>query len=97
MKSTLASINDPNKLQGYHFLHGYINMKEGKYTKAIKHFKQSNYKNNMYMKYMLATANEKAGNTVMSGVLFHELENYNFNNVGYALVRKEVKRKLARS
>lgn len=97
MKTTLASINDPKKLQGYHFLNGYINMKEGKYEEAIKQFKQSNYKNNMYMKYMLAMAYEKAGNVDMSVVLLHQLADYNFNNVGYALVRKEVKGKLVRT
>lgn len=92
-KQALESINDPTKLRAYNFLLGYLGMHEEDYDNAIAHFEQTD-QDNMYNRYMLAMANEKAGNMDKAMALYEEIANYNFNNVGYALVRNEVKNKV---
>ena len=88
-KKDIESINNPRKLEGYHFLKGMINMKQSKYTDAVSDFEKSDL-NGIYPKYMLAIANKKAGNDEKAAELFKEISNYNFNEIGYALVRKKV-------
>jgi tetratricopeptide (TPR) repeat protein len=94
VKTTLQPINDPTKLQAYETAMGYISMKEKKYPDAIGHFEKAN-PNDIYNKYWLAMANEAAGNKDKAIALFKEVAAYNFNDVGNALVRNEVKKKLA--
>ena len=53
---------------------------------AIGHFVKTNV-DGMYPKYLLAMAYEKSGNAAASTELMNEISDYNFNNVGYALVR----------
>jgi tetratricopeptide (TPR) repeat protein len=72
---------------------GYINMKEKKYADAAGHFEKAN-PNDIYVKYWLAMANEAAGNKDKANSLFKEIAAYNFNDVGNALIRNEVKKKL---
>lgn len=88
-KTNLESINDPRKLEDYHFTKGLIYLKQSKYNDAVSEFEQSNL-NGIYPKFMLAIANKKAGNDDKADELFQEISNYNFNEVGYALVRKKV-------
>jgi len=95
IKTTLASINDPNKLNGYEFAMGYTNMKQKNYAEAIGHFEKSNPANSVYNKYWLAMANEAAGNKDKANALYKEVADYNFNEIGYALIRNEVKKKLS--
>jgi tetratricopeptide (TPR) repeat protein len=95
-KAALEILNNPRKLEGYHFAHGYINMKEGSYEEAVAHFEQANL-NNQYMKYNLAMALEKTGNTDRAMELLREIDDYNFNGWDYALIRNEVKEKLGTS
>ena len=73
---------------------GYICMKEKKYADAVSHFEKAN-PNDIYNKYWLAMANEAAGNKDKAMSLFKEVAAYNFNDVGNALVRNEVKKKVA--
>jgi tetratricopeptide (TPR) repeat protein len=94
MKTTLASINIPTKLQDYEMALGYISMKEKKYPDAISHFEKAN-PNSVYTKYWQAMANEAAGNKDKATELFKQVSIYNFNGVDYAVVRNEVKKKLA--
>jgi tetratricopeptide (TPR) repeat protein len=94
MKTTLASINIPTKLQDYEMVLGYISMKEKKYSDAISHFEKAN-PNSVYTKYWQAMANEAAGNKDKAIELFKQVSTYNFNGVDYAVVRNEVKKKLA--
>jgi tetratricopeptide (TPR) repeat protein len=96
MKTTLAPINIPTKLQDYEMVLGYISMKEKKYADAISHFEKAN-PNSVYTKYWQAMANEAAGNKDKATELFKQVSTYNFNGVDYAVVRNEVKKKLAKS
>ena len=93
-KNDLADINNSNKLEDYHFLIGEISMKEGKYADAIAHFEQSDL-DDIYSKYKLAMANKSEGNTEIANKMLKEISEYNFNEIGYALVRKEVQDMLA--
>ena len=93
MKTTLQPINDPAKLWNYESAMGYISMKEKKYADAVGHFEKAN-PNDYYIKYLAAMANEAAGNKDKAMTLFKEVAAYNFNDVGNALVRNEVKKKV---
>jgi tetratricopeptide (TPR) repeat protein len=93
MKTALNDIKDGRKLEGYHFLMGKIAMKEKNYADAITHFGQAD-KNAIYTTYMLAKANEGAGNADKATELYKEVAAYNFNGVDNASVRAEVKKKL---
>ena len=92
-KATLNNNNNPDKLDNYHFLHAYINMRQENYPEAIKHFEAGDT-DWIYNKYWLATALEKNGDTDKAMEIFNEIADWNFNNIGYALIRKEVKEKL---
>jgi tetratricopeptide (TPR) repeat protein len=94
MKTTLDPIKDNRKLEGYHFLMGMISMKQKNYKDAATHFAESDM-NSIYNKYWMAMANEAAGNKDKAMSLYKEVAAYNFNDVGNALVRSEVKKKLA--
>ena len=69
-------------------------LKEGKAADAVAHYEQAN-QNDPYVKYKLAMAHKAAGNAEKAAQMLNEVANYNFNNLGYALVRKEVKDMLA--
>ncbi len=94
MKTALDPIKDGRKLEGYYYDMGLISMKEKKYADAVTHFEKSD-PNNIYNKYWQAMANEAAGNKDKATALYKEVAAYNFNDVGNALVRAEVKKKLA--
>ncbi len=93
-KAMLDPIKDPRKLEDYHFLVGYINLDQEKYSEAIDHLKQTN-KGDVYMKYLLAKAYEGTGEIDKATEIRNEIADYNFNYVGYALIRNEVKEQLA--
>jgi tetratricopeptide (TPR) repeat protein len=93
MKTTLEPIQNPRKLEGYESLVGYINYQQKDYKGAIDHFEKTNMQD-MYNKYWLAKAYEAAGKKDKATALYKEIANYNFNNIGYALVRNEVKKKI---
>lgn len=96
IKTTLESISDPNKLRPYDRAHAFINYKQENYDKALEHASKLDV-DNVYDKYWMAHANKMAGNTDKAMEMFNEIADYNFNNVGYALVRNEVKEMLASS
>ncbi len=93
MKTVLEPIKDPRKLEGYEYDMGMLSMKQKSYADAISHFQKADPVP-IYNKYMLAKANEAAGNKDKATTLYKEVAAYNFNNVGNALVRSEVKKKL---
>ena len=93
MKTTLEPVKDPNKLSAYDFALGYMNMKQKNYAEAISHFEKTQ-QDNPYNIYWLAMANDAAGNKDKATALMNSITDYNFNNIGYALVRTEVKKKL---
>ena len=87
-------IDDPTELNGYHRLMGFIYEKQGDMDKAIEYFGKLNMDNN-FDKYRLAKAHESAGNKAEAMKMYKELVDFNFNNVGYALTRNELKEKTA--
>jgi tetratricopeptide (TPR) repeat protein len=92
-KATIEPVRDVNKLWNYRAALAYINYRQGKFEEAIAEQEQSD-PNSPYSKYRLALACEKAGQAERSAKLFRELVDYNFNNIGYALIRKELKEKV---
>ena len=93
MKNTLEPIQNPRKLEGYEGLMGYISYQQKDYKKAVDHFEKTNMQD-MYNKYWLAKAYEAAGKKDKAAAIYKEIGNYNFNNIGYALIRNEVKKKM---
>lgn len=89
IKSTLETIKDPHKLRGYHRLHAQINYSQGNYEKALEHMAELD-ETNVYDKFWMAKAHMETGNTEEAMQMFTELSTYNFNSVGYALIRNEV-------
>lgn len=94
IKTTLASVNDPNKLRRFDRAHAFIYYKQGNYAKALEHASKLD-KDNVYDRYWMAHANKMAGNTDKATEIFKEIADNNFNSVGYALIRNEVKEMLA--
>ncbi|MBA6156087.1 tetratricopeptide repeat protein [Tenacibaculum sp. S7007] len=94
IKSTLATINDPNKLRPYHRVLAFVNYKQENYDKALEYAAKLN-PDNVYDRYWMAKANKMAGNNDVAMDMFNEIADYNFNSIGYALVRNEVKKMLA--
>ena len=88
-KIDLAAINNPTKLEQYNFLKGEIEMHEGNFANAVTYFEKADL-DDIYVKYKLAMANKKAGNNDKAMQILKEISEYNFNDIGNALVRKEV-------
>ncbi len=96
IKTTLESITDPNKLRQYHRVYALVNYKQENYEKALEHMAELD-QDNVYDMYWMAKAHKMAGNTDKANELFNEIADNNFNGVGYALIRTEVKEMLASS
>lgn len=94
IKTTLEPLNDINKLRPYHRVHAHVNYKQGNYEKALEHMTHLN-PDNVYDRYWTAKANKMAGNEDKAMEIFKEIADNNFNSVGYALIRNEVKDMLA--
>ncbi|MCW3091257.1 MAG: Tetratricopeptide repeat-containing protein [Ferruginibacter sp.] len=93
MKSVLASIKDDRKDEDYHYLMGVISMRQKNFPDAIAHLEKGD-RNRIYIKYLMARANEAGGNKDKATALYKEVAAYNFNDIGNALVRNEVRKKL---
>ena len=89
IKSTLETIKDPHKLRGYHRVHAIINYSQENYKKSLEHMAELD-ETNVYDKFWMAKAHMESGNTEEAMEMFTELSTYNFNSVGYALIRNEV-------
>ncbi len=90
IKTTLESVNDPNKLRPYHRVYAHVHYKQGNYDKSLEHAAHLN-PDNVYDKYWMAYINKKAGNADIAMKMFNDIADNNFNSVGYALIRNEVK------
>ena len=88
----LAPDANPRKLEPMHQLEGFIALYQGKYRDAAGHLKLGNTLD-PYVKYQLAVAKEGAGDAGEAKRLFTEVAEYNFNTVGFALVRKDAQQK----
>jgi tetratricopeptide (TPR) repeat protein len=96
MKSTLDPINDSRKLEGYHFASGYNLLQNKDYDGAINQLEQAN-PDWVYNQYLLAKANEMAGNEEQANELYLKISQNNFNSVHNANIRNEVRAKVTPS
>ncbi len=94
VKTTLQPLTDPNKLDGYEFVLGFISYKQKNFSEAITHFAKTQ-QTSVYNKYWLASSLEASGNKDKAKIMYKELSDYNFNSLEYALIRNEVKKKSA--
>lgn len=94
IKSTMEPVKNPFKMNNYEFALGYMAMKQKNYSDAVNHL-GSIIQPSVYHKYWLAMADEGAGNKEKANVLYKEISDFNFNGIDYALIRKEVKTKMA--
>lgn len=92
MAALVAPDANPRKLEPVHQLRGFIALYQGNSQDAVAHFAQGNL-NDPYIKYYYAVALEGAGQTEKAKQLFREIATYNFNTLGYALIRKEAQQK----
>ncbi len=83
---------NPRKLEPVHQLKGLIALYQRHYREAVGQLKRGN-PYDPYIKYQLALAEQGLGHTARAKQLFREVANYNFNDVGFALVRKEALQK----
>jgi len=93
MKTVLEPIQNSRKLETYEALMGFISYQQKDYANAISHFQKTDMLD-MYNKYWLAKAYEAAGQKDKAMAIYKDIANYNFNNIGYALVRNEVRKKM---
>jgi tetratricopeptide (TPR) repeat protein len=81
--------DNPRKLEPHHYVMGMAYLKLGDFPKAAMHLRQADYENDMFIRYHLALAEEGAGQAEQAAVLFADVAGYNFNSVGFALLRQE--------
>jgi len=85
----LEKDQNPRKMEAYHWVLGTVHLRKGDHAKAVEHLRQADHRNTMYIRYHLALAEEGAGNTAEAKRLFQEVAEWNFNSVGFALVRAD--------
>ena len=95
-KALLEPVRNPTRFQGYHQILGEIALKQGDFDEAVTQLEQANPAS-IYVKYLLASAQEGAGNAEEAKRLFTEVANFNFNSVGFALVRQDALAKASMS
>ncbi|HXI62926.1 MAG TPA: hypothetical protein VNH14_00300, partial [Gemmatimonadales bacterium] len=88
----LAPDANPRKLEPMHQLEGFIALYQGKYQDAAAHFQKGNLLD-PYIKYHFAVATEGAGDVAQAKQMFREIADYNFNALGFALIRKDAQQK----
>lgn len=85
---------NPRKMEAFHQLEGFIAAYQGKAAEAAAHFAQGNLQD-PYIEYQYATALDASGQSAKAKPIFKALAVYNFNALGYALIRKEAQAKAA--
>jgi tetratricopeptide (TPR) repeat protein len=88
----LAPDANPRKLEPMHQLEGFIALYQKQYSQAAEHFRHGS-PFDPYVKYQLAVATEGAGDAAQARRLFREVADYNFNALGFALVRRDALQK----
>ena len=91
-KTLTESFDNPGMMKNYHFTMGMIHMDQGNAAKAVEHLEKSD-EYDVFSQYHLAKAYEMNGQDEEAKMIYKEWENYNFNNVGYALIRSEIQKK----
>jgi tetratricopeptide (TPR) repeat protein len=85
----VESDENPRKMEPAHWVLGMSALQGGDYAQAVDHLRQADHANNMFIRYQLARAEQGAGNAEEAKRLFAEVASFNFNSVGFALVRKD--------
>jgi tetratricopeptide (TPR) repeat protein len=85
----VADNADPRKDEAAQAILGIAALEAGDYESAIQHFEKADW-GNPYIKYHLGLAYEGAGDAPRANEIFSDLAAYNFNDVGYALIRSDV-------
>lgn len=88
----LAPDANPRKLEPMHQLLAFVALYQEKWKDAAGHFAGANLLD-PYVRYNYAVALAGAGETEKAKQIFQELAVYNFNSLGYALIRKEAQQK----
>ena len=83
---------NPRKLEPMHQLEGYVALYQGKFKEAAEHLRLGS-PFDPYVKYQLAVATEGAGDVAGAKKLYREVADYNFNALGFALIRKDAQQK----
>jgi tetratricopeptide (TPR) repeat protein len=78
---------NPRKNESAHEVMALTALLQDDYEGAVEHYLQTD-PSNVYAKYHLALAYKGAGETEKAEELFKEVADYNFSEVGYALVRE---------
>lgn len=92
MATIVAPDANPRKMEPVHQLKGFIAAYQGNAKEAAAQFAQGNLQD-PYIKYNYASALERSGQTEKAKAMFKELAIYNFNSLGYALIRREAQQK----
>jgi tetratricopeptide (TPR) repeat protein len=87
-KKLVESDRNPRRLEAYHALLGLIELRKNNHGMAVEHYRQANLTDE-YTRYHLALALEGAGQTEEARKIFGEVGAFNFNSVGFALVRAD--------
>jgi tetratricopeptide (TPR) repeat protein len=85
----LEPVTNPRKMEPYHNLMGLIALGKGNFTEAVAQFEQADHRNTMYIRYHLGLALAGAGEEERAKEAFTEAGLWNFNSVGFALMRKD--------
>jgi hypothetical protein len=93
MKALAETSIHPRKLEGYNITMGYTSLLQKDFKTAAMYFEKLD-KALVYNQYSLAKAYEGMGEKEKATAIYKSLENYNINNVGYALIRNELKKKM---
>ena len=89
----LEPVSNPRKMEPFHNLMGLIALKEGNYAAAVVQYEEADHRNTMYIRYHLGLALAGAGEEERAKEVFTEAGLWNFNSVGFALMRKEALRR----
>jgi tetratricopeptide (TPR) repeat protein len=91
-KKLVEGDRNPRRLEAYHSLLGLIELRKGNPRAAVEHYRQANLTDE-YTRYHLALALEGAGQTEEAKKIFAEVGAFNFNSVGFALVRADAQKR----
>jgi tetratricopeptide (TPR) repeat protein len=93
LKIKIDASNDPQEIEKYHNLLGFIHAMQGYHTTAIRHFKKAKSKD-PYSLYLWGKCEAIQGNQEEANQRFQEIMNLNESNIQYALVRPKVQKEL---
>lgn len=89
ISALVESDDNPRKMEPAHWLRGMNALQAGDYSAAVSELRNADHRNNMFIRYHLALAEAGDGNSDAAKKLFGEVARFNFNSVGFALVRIE--------